>query len=120
MPPDLIDIYTRAYTGREALRAGFEHYRTLLDDGKVNRAWVDGEIRLPMPMPVLGMGGERSTGSHVADPLRRAAPQVQGLCVDGAGHFVVEQQPQRFLQALDRFLGTGTHPHQQRSGQHLK
>lgn len=65
---DVIDVYS----GRESLAAGFGHYRTLLDDGKTNRAWLEAGGRLQMP--VLAVGGEHGVGASLADALREAAP----------------------------------------------
>ena len=42
VPDESIEAYIGAYTGRERLAAGFGHYRTLLEDGRINRAWGRG------------------------------------------------------------------------------
>lgn len=105
LPRDVVEGYTRAYTGRDALAAGFGHYRTLLADGDVNRAWVaDGGS---LPMPVLAVGGQHSAGLHLAASLRGVAPRLEGVAVPGAGHFVIEEAPERFLGVLQRFLADG-------------
>lgn len=102
LPTAVVDGYARAYSGRESLRAGFRHYRSLLHDGEVNRDWARRGGTLPMP--VLAVGGERSAGSRLAGSLRPVAPHVEGAIVEGVGHFVAEDQPQAFLDVLDRFL----------------
>lgn len=107
LPAEAVATYRDAYTGRDALRAGFGHYRTLLDDGTVNDSWAKAGGRLPMP--VLAVGGDRSAGSHLAASLRDVAPILTASVVQGAGHFVVEQQPERFLGELDQFLGLHAH-----------
>lgn len=100
---NLVAEYTRAYTGRERLETSFGHYRTLLDDGEVNRAWADRD-RGTLPMPVLAACGERSARAQLADALRAVAPQVEGHVVAGAGHFVIEERPEELLALLQDFL----------------
>ncbi|GAA2513639.1 hypothetical protein [Winogradskya humida] len=54
-------------------------------------------------MPVLAIGGGDRTGSAVAEALLPHAPRLTGL-VAPTGHFVVEEDPAWFLQALTGFL----------------
>lgn len=101
-PPEEVAAVASSYRGREALRAGFEHYRTLLHDGRINRAWLDGGGTLPMP--VLAVGGEHRAGARLADSLRAVAPQVIGTVIKDSGHFVPEERPEDFIQELITFL----------------
>jgi pimeloyl-ACP methyl ester carboxylesterase len=100
--PDVIDVITQAYTGREALSSGFEHYRTLLADGKVNRAWADAGGRLDMP--VLAIGGAFAVRSALADGVRPAAPNLEAAVIEGSGHFVAEERPDELMERLSVFL----------------
>ncbi len=102
VPDESIEAYIGAYTGRERLDAGFGHYRTLLEDGRINRAWA--EAGGTLAMPVLAAGGEHSAGSQLAKALSAVAPHVQGHVIAGAGHFVVEERPEEALALLQRFL----------------
>jgi pimeloyl-ACP methyl ester carboxylesterase len=40
----------------------------------------------------------------VAQDLKPAAPDLRSIVVDGAGHFVAEEQPRRFIEHLLPFL----------------
>lgn len=91
--------YARAYTGRERLRGGFEHYRTLLDDGRENRALL---AERQLPMPVLAVGSTRS-GTATAQALAPHADDVQGA-VAPTGHFVAEEDPDWFTKTVNGFL----------------
>jgi len=93
-------FYARAYQGRDRLRGGFSQYHDLLEDGRENRALLQSH---PLTMPVLAIGGGDRTGSTVADALRPHAPRLTGL-VALTGHFVVEEDPAWFLDALTAFL----------------
>lgn len=97
-----LDAMAAAYTGREALHAGFQHYRTLLADGEANAAWRTAGGRLAMP--VLAMGGEQAVGTRLADSMRVAAPHLIPAVVAGSGHFIPEEQPEAFLRVLLPFL----------------
>lgn len=100
--PAAVDDAVTAYSGHDSLRCGFEHYRTLLADGRTNRAWgaAGGTLR----MPVLAVGAEHGTGSRLAEWIRPIAPHSQTLVVAGSGHFVPEERPAELLAALTPFL----------------
>lgn len=100
--PDALADVLHSYTGRDALAAGFSHYRTLLDDGATNRAWLDAGGRLGMP--VLAVGGEHGVGSDLADAVRPASPDVRTRVIQGSGHFVPEEAPAALLEELRAFL----------------
>ncbi|MFH8533477.1 alpha/beta fold hydrolase [Streptomyces tendae] len=95
---DLV-AYAQAYTGRERLRGGFEHYRTLLDDGRENRALL---AKRKLPMPVLTIGSKQS-GTSTAQALAPHADNVQGA-VAPTGHFVAEEDPDWFTKTVNTFL----------------
>ncbi|HET6637152.1 MAG TPA: alpha/beta hydrolase [Streptomyces sp.] len=100
--PEEIDAVTASYRGRAALRSGFDHYRTLLEDGRVNRAWADAGSRLDMPL--LAVGGRHNVGTGLADSLRPIAPDVRSAVIDGSGHFISEERPKALLEELIAFL----------------
>ncbi|MDT0567201.1 alpha/beta hydrolase [Streptomyces sp. DSM 3412] len=100
--PEEIDATTASYRGHDALRDGFEHYRTLAEDARVNRAWADSGEELRVPL--LAVGGEYNAGIRVADNLRPVAPHVEAAVVKGSGHFVPEERPQALLDELVPFL----------------
>ncbi|MFJ6841772.1 alpha/beta fold hydrolase [Streptomyces griseoluteus] len=91
--------YAQAYTGRERLRGGFEHYRTLLADGRENLALL---AERKLPMPVLAIGSARS-GTTSAQALAPHADKVQGA-VAPTGHFVAEEDPDWFTRTVTGFL----------------
>ncbi|MFD8804398.1 alpha/beta fold hydrolase [Streptomyces sp. NPDC059597] len=91
--------YAQAYTGRERLRGGFEHYRTLLADGRENLALL---AERKLPMPVLAIGSTPS-GTTNAQALAPHADTVQGV-VAPTGHFVAEEDPGWFTKTVAAFL----------------
>jgi pimeloyl-ACP methyl ester carboxylesterase len=57
-----------------------------------------------LTLPVLAIGGQYSGGERVADGMKLAADDVQGVVIPGAGHWVAEEAPQELLAALTTFL----------------
>lgn len=104
-PPDRVAATTAAYRGRAALDRSFGHYRALLDDGRVNAAWLAAGGQLPMP--VAAVGGGLSLGDRVTRDLEPAAPCLRAIVIDGAGHFVAEEQPGLFVERVGAFLADG-------------
>jgi pimeloyl-ACP methyl ester carboxylesterase len=94
-----IEAYVDAYRGRERLRGGFEHYRTLLRDGEDTRRLLDQQ---PVQVPVLAI----RPGSHGTPEPDVLAPHVKELSVVSAptGHFVAEEAPDWFVATLNKFL----------------
>lgn len=101
-PPEEITAITASYTGRQALHASFGHYRTLLQDGRINQAWAKSGAHLPMP--VLAVGGEHNVGTRLAEALRPIAPHLSAAVIHGSGHFVPDERPEDFARQLIAFL----------------
>ncbi|MHA7262881.1 alpha/beta fold hydrolase [Arthrobacter sp. TMN-37] len=102
LPPEhAIKYYVKQYNrNKDALRASFELYRewdSLLAQN-AERA------KIPLTIPVIGIGGEKSWGPAAAEGIRAAAPQVQSAIIPGAGHWVAEQAPEELTKVLNAFL----------------
>jgi pimeloyl-ACP methyl ester carboxylesterase len=97
-----LDTAALAYTGLDALRCGFEHYRTLLADGVTNREW--GEEGGNLAMPTMAVGGELAVGTRLADRLRPIAPRIATVVLSGSGHFLPEESPDELLTHVIPFL----------------
>ncbi|MFF3663841.1 alpha/beta fold hydrolase [Streptomyces olivochromogenes] len=101
-PPEEVDTIAASLRGPDALRGGFEHYRTLLQDGRDNRAW--GEAGGVLTMPALAVGGEYSVGSYLAQTLRPVVPDVEEAVIAGSGHYIPDELPEDLLAVLTPFL----------------
>jgi pimeloyl-ACP methyl ester carboxylesterase len=97
-----LDIYVAAYSAPGAMRAGFEVYRAFDQDAADNREALARNGKLTIP--VLAMGGAISTsGSLMEEMAREVADDVIGLQVPGTAHWVAEENPQRFVEAVLEF-----------------
>ncbi|MFH8470869.1 alpha/beta fold hydrolase [Streptomyces sp. NPDC017991] len=101
-PPEEIDIIAASLRDPDALRGGFEHYRTLLQDGQVNRAW--GEAGGVLNMPVLAVGGGHSVAGYLARTLQPVVPAVQEAMIAGRGHYIADEHPEALIATLAPFM----------------
>ncbi|MEM5387748.1 alpha/beta hydrolase [Paraburkholderia phymatum] len=94
--------YLRAYRKPSVLHAGFELYRAVAQDIKENeaRALV---YRPSIPVLAIGGGASWGRGSQVAESARRMADDVTGEIIEGAGHWIPEEQPEVLASLIGRF-----------------
>ena len=86
-----------------AMRAGFELYRAFDRDADENRASLQRNGKLTIP--VLAVGGTISTsGSLVAEMMREVAINVTEYRVPQTAHWVPEENASAFSRALLEFL----------------
>lgn len=96
-----IDEYVRVYSAPGALRAGFQYYRTGLNEDLENMATCTDKLK----MPLLVWGGERFLG-NIVPAWQAVAENVTGGAVERCGHFVAEEKPDFVVNAaLEFFAG---------------
>lgn len=100
------DVYVRAYSQPGAMRAAFEVYRAFLDDARENRDWTAGHGRCAVPALCLSGGESAHCGQS---PGMAAEAHEEGTyelgVVPGAGHFLAEENPGGFVEAVLGFIG---------------
>ncbi|MEI5585471.1 MULTISPECIES: alpha/beta fold hydrolase [unclassified Agromyces] len=101
LPKETVRYYTDLYTrNRETLRASFGLYRAW--DQTLGQNMQRGTVSLPMP--VLGVGGEKSWGAAAAGALTGAANDLRSAVVPGVGHWLAEQAPEQMVHIISEFL----------------
>ncbi|MBY4867677.1 alpha/beta hydrolase [Burkholderia anthina] len=97
-----MEEYLRSYRRASVLHAGFELYRAVAQDVKENAARAS--VYRP-PIPVLAIGGGESwgRGAQVGESARRMADDVTEEIIEGAGHWIPEEQPEALANLIDRF-----------------
>jgi pimeloyl-ACP methyl ester carboxylesterase len=94
-----LDVYVAAYEAPGAMRAGFELYRAFDQDADDNRAALERNGKLSVP--VLAVGGAISTsGPVVEEMMREVAEDVAGLRVPDTAHWVPEENPDAVVEAV--------------------
>ncbi|MFE7774595.1 alpha/beta fold hydrolase [Streptomyces sp. NPDC057445] len=92
----------RAYRAPEAMRGGFEHYATLVEDGRAAR--TAGRLA----MPVLVLNGEHGLPQQILlDGAREAATDVRADLVPGSAHTIGADNPAWLADRLARFFRPG-------------
>jgi pimeloyl-ACP methyl ester carboxylesterase len=95
-----VDEYVRAYSAPGRWSTGLGYYRSIFDSISQNGP----EGRVPLPMPVLTVGGETGLGAVMAKALSGAASDVQNAVIASCGHYVPEESPAALLDVLMPFL----------------
>lgn len=93
--------FLRHYAAPGGMRGGFQHYATLLEDGKANRAAFAGKLA----MPVLVLNGDRGIPqAQTLAGVRRVAADVRADVVPNSGHAFAADHPAWVADRLIRFL----------------
>ncbi|PBB82671.1 hydrolase [Mesorhizobium sp. WSM3879] len=102
IPAEARDIYAKAYSRPESLKAGFDWYRAFSEDAKANAV----PPASPIDTPVLCLRGAAETGeiSDYLNGLKAAGlSNVEGDIIPDSGHFVADENPGALALRLARF-----------------
>ena len=102
--PDAGDVaeatYLPHYAAPGGMRAGFQHYGTLLADGRKNRA-----SRPALPMPVLVLNGDRGIPQpQTLGCVRQVANSIETALVPDSGHLFAYDSPAWVAERLISFF----------------
>lgn len=102
-PPEVIDVYAKAYAAPGAMKAGFEVYRAFDQDGDDNIALLKQQGKLRMPL--LFVAGAQSFLSSIAEEIiSEIAENGSHTAVPNSGHYPAEEDPEAFARAVMDFL----------------
>jgi len=96
------DHYAALYAKPHAMHDAFEQFGAFSQDATDNQALLAQGGKLTMP--VLGIGGEKSFGTGMADELRFVADHVGSGIVPHSGHWIMEENPQATVKIVTEFL----------------
>lgn len=100
VPETSVIEYARHYATPGGMTAGFDYYRALPRDAALMASF--GERKLAMP--VLAVAGRQSVAGRLGSALRDRAEFLNEVLVEACGHFVAEEAPGPFHEAVRRFL----------------
>lgn len=92
--------YASAYAQPGAMRAGFEWFRNFERDAADFARMARHRLR----MPVRVIAGEKSGGSFLIEQVRLVADDVDGTVIPGAGHWLLEEAPNRVVPILREYV----------------
>jgi len=93
--------YAKFYALPGAMHSGFAQFAAFDQDAIDNKVYL---AKGPLPMPVLAVGGEKSFGATMATVTQFAASNVTGAVIPGAGHWLMEEQPEATVKVIADFL----------------
>jgi pimeloyl-ACP methyl ester carboxylesterase len=94
-------FYAAQYAQPGAMRAGFAQFTSFSKDVEDNKVFQ----RTKLTMPVLAVGGRKSFGATEAVVMRNVATNVREAVVPGAGHWLMEENPEFTIRLIRDFLG---------------
>ena len=97
------DEFVSAYTGSDALRSAFAHYRAMPTTARQIQAAV---TTRRLTMPTLAIGAHPVGGALHAQ-LSPIAEDLRGHVIEDCGHIVALDRPQVLLGLLSEFLSAG-------------
>jgi pimeloyl-ACP methyl ester carboxylesterase len=105
--PKAIDEQTREhyaglYARPHAIHDAMEQFGAFYQDAIDNKALLAKGGKLAMP--VLAIGGEKSSGKGMVDIMTFAASNVTGGIVPNSGHWIMEENPQATIKLVVDFL----------------
>jgi pimeloyl-ACP methyl ester carboxylesterase len=102
LPDEIVKYYVeRLSAGPDVLRGSFGWYRAL----DTSIAQNEQRKTKRLTMPILAVGGAKSSGEGIASTMKLVADNVQTAVIPDSGHWVAEEAPEKLLAALTPFLG---------------
>ena len=93
--------YAKVYAKPGRMRAGFEVFHAFPQDA------VDfaGFAKTPLTMPMLVLTGEKASGQTLITQARLVDTNVEGVVIQGSGHWLMEEATAQVVPKLVDFLG---------------
>ena len=95
-------LYAAEYARPGAIAAGMEVFRAFEQDGSDFADFA--KVKLTMPMLVLG--GEVSGGQFLIAQGKLVADRVDGVIVEGSGHWIIDEAPGQVIPKIAAFLAS--------------
>jgi pimeloyl-ACP methyl ester carboxylesterase len=96
-----LDEYARVYRGHTAIASALGYYRAIEATSRQISARRDGP---KLQMPILAIAAGLGVGKTMTGALESIGTDVRGVIIEGCGHYVPEEAPQRLLDLLAPLL----------------
>jgi pimeloyl-ACP methyl ester carboxylesterase len=94
------EFYAKAYAEPGHMRAGMEVFRAFPKDAEDFAKFAKTKLKMPM----LVLSGEKAGGPFLIEQGRMVANDVEGVLVEGSGHWLMEEAPDQAIAKLVEFL----------------
>ena len=95
-------LYAASYAQPGAMRAGFEVFRAFEQDAVDFAAFSKTKLKMPM----LVLTGEKASGEFLIGQARLVADKVEGVVVNGSGHWLLDEAPDQVIPRLVTFFNS--------------
>lgn len=93
-------FYAKAYGQPGGMHAGFGYFKAFEQDSKDFAEFA----KTPLTMPMMVLSGEKAGGQFLIDQGKLVDTNVDGRIIKGSGHWLMEEQPEQTMNALQDFL----------------
>ncbi|MGM9483472.1 alpha/beta fold hydrolase [Roseateles sp. NT4] len=93
-------FYTAAYAQPGGMKAGFGYFKAFEQDA----ADFDGFAQVKLQQPMLVLTGEKASGTFLIEQAKLVDAQVEGVVIQGSGHWLMEEAPAQTIPRLVDFL----------------
>ncbi len=94
------EFYANEYARPGHMKAGMEVFRAFAKDADD----FAGLATTKLQMPLLVLSGEKAGGPFLIEQGKMVASDVQGILVNGSGHWLMEEAPDQVIPKLVEFL----------------
>jgi pimeloyl-ACP methyl ester carboxylesterase len=93
-------LYAAAYAQPGAMQAGFEVFRAFEQDAKDFATFAKRKLSMPM----LVLTGAKASGEFLITQGRLVADNVEGVVINGSGHWLIDEAPAQVIPKLLAFF----------------
>ncbi len=93
-------FYASEYAQPGAMRATMQYFKAFEKDAEDNRELAQKKLT----MPVLVLTGEKASGTFLIEQTCLVADKVEGVVIEHAGHWLMEEAPKDVMHRLVEFL----------------
>ncbi|WP_031362983.1 alpha/beta fold hydrolase [Caballeronia sordidicola] len=102
MPEADRELYAATYAQPGRMRAGFEYFRAFPQDAQDFAEFA----KTPLTIPMLVLTGEKASGTFLINQARLVDTNVQGIVIQGSGHWLMEEASEQTIPAIVQFINT--------------
>jgi pimeloyl-ACP methyl ester carboxylesterase len=92
--------YVAAYSRPGRMRAGWAYFVSFMQAARDFAQLA----QVPLTMPVLSIGGDKSLGEALGRQMKLVAKNVTVIVLKDSGHWIMEEKPKETMKALATFL----------------
>ena len=101
-PPDVLDVYKRAFRPVGSLTPPLEYYRNMDRNWELTAPIADRTIDVPCLM--ISADGDRVLKPAMADGMEARVPKLEKIVIENCGHWTQQERPRETTAAMLAYL----------------